>query len=190
VWSDSYEDDSISSSEATNVSGIEVSVCDVGCSNCSAVTSTSGSSFGANAYGGSMSVLYVGAYAWSIVDQANINSACAATNAIGVSVSVLSAGCINCSAVSSSSYSYGANSYGGSMSVAHIGAYTWSYSNGASKRRSGSFGNATRVFGLAVSLSSSVFRLSRALSHTVSAGYGANVSRIRCSLTMMQRLML
>ena len=51
---------------STTASGVSVSVSNAPSSNCSAVTTASGSgSLGANAYGGSMSVVYVGAYAWS-----------------------------------------------------------------------------------------------------------------------------
>jgi hypothetical protein len=72
-----------------------------------------------------MSVLYIGAYSWSQSDGGS-SSTCEATTAIGVSVRVSGSMCYNCSAMviaSTSLGSYGANSYGGSMSVSHIGAY-------------------------------------------------------------------
>jgi hypothetical protein len=47
------------------VSGVSVQVSDSGCSNCSAVSRSDKVSFGANSYGGAMSVLYVGAYSYS-----------------------------------------------------------------------------------------------------------------------------
>ncbi len=120
---------------STTASGVTVSVSNAPSFNCSAVTTTSlGLSFGANSYGGSMSVVYVGAYAWSYSSAASSSSACGLTTAIGVSVSVSNAPSFNCSAVTTTnSASYGANSYGGSMSVVYVGAYAWSYSSAASR---------------------------------------------------------
>jgi len=82
-----------------------------------------------SSYGGSMSALHVGAYAWSLSGSADSSSSCAATAASGLTVSISDAPCANCSAVTSSlSSSYGASSYGGSMSALHVGAYAWSFS--------------------------------------------------------------
>jgi hypothetical protein len=72
-----------------------------------------------------MSVLYVGAYAWSLSFAASSSSSskCEATSASGVSVHVSDSACSNCRALSTSGRdSFGANSYGGSMSVLYIGA--------------------------------------------------------------------
>jgi hypothetical protein len=100
------------------VSGVHVSVSNASCSNCSAVTTSDGHSNGANAYGGSMSVLYVGAYAWSFSNDIISSSASEATTVSGVHVSVSNSSCSNCSAVTTSDgHSNGANAYGGSMSV-------------------------------------------------------------------------
>ena len=63
-WSRSSTDSSSSKCEATSVSGVSVQVSDSGCSNCSAVSSSLGTSFGANSYGGAMSALYVGSYSY------------------------------------------------------------------------------------------------------------------------------
>jgi hypothetical protein len=117
---------------ATTASDVSVHVSGSGCSNCSAITSTDQFSNGANSYGGSMSVLHVGAYSWSLSSGAKGNSdstsTCKATTASDVSVHVSGSGCSNCIAITSGTTSHGANSYGGSMSVLHVGAYAWSYS--------------------------------------------------------------
>ena len=138
-----------SSCGATIASGLSVSILDAACSNCSAVTTSGGSSGGANSYGGSMSVVYIGGYAWSFSNTtgSNTSSICGATTASGLSVSVRDTPCFNCSALTSSVFfSLGANSYGGSMSVAYIGGYTWSV--GASINSCG----ATTASGLIVSV--------------------------------------
>ena len=49
-------------------------VSDSGCSNCSAVSRSLGTSFGANSYGGAMSALYVGSYSYSGSNGALANS--------------------------------------------------------------------------------------------------------------------
>ena len=65
-WSRSFDADSSSKCDATRVSEVSVQVSDSGCSNCRAVSSSLGTSFGANSYGGAMSALYVGSYSYSI----------------------------------------------------------------------------------------------------------------------------
>jgi hypothetical protein len=117
-----------------------------------------------------MSVLYVGAYAWSYFYQVkgSSNSSSGSTSISGVSVSVSNAGCSNClAATSSQGLSFGANSYGGSMSVLYVGAYAWSYSVGALVQFSRSVCDFTRVIGLNVSVQTSDIRLSRALSRAL-----------------------
>jgi hypothetical protein len=69
-WSFSDTDFSSSKCEATSVSGVSVQVSDSGCSNCRAVSSSLGASFGANSYGGAMSALYVGSYSYSLSNGA------------------------------------------------------------------------------------------------------------------------
>jgi hypothetical protein len=119
----------------TFIEEVSVQVSDSDCSNCSA--SISGNhTYGANSYGGSMSVLHVGAYSWSFSDSSS--STCAATSAKEVSVQVSESDCSNCSASTSGNHTYGANSYGGSISVLHIGAYSWSYSSSLSSSLSSS----------------------------------------------------
>jgi hypothetical protein len=115
-----------------------------------------------------MSVLYVGAYAWSFSVEASSSSSSGSTSIFGVSVSVSNAGCYNClAATSSQGLSFGANSYGGSMSVLYVGAYAWSYSGGAFGQFSRSVCNFTRVIGLNVSVQTSDIRLSRASSRAL-----------------------
>ena len=168
AWSYSVQASSSSSSGSTSISGVSVSVSNAGCSNCLAATSSRFQSFGANSYGGSMSVLYVGAYAWSYSVLSSSSSSSGNTSISGVSVSVSNAGCSNClAATSSQGLSLGANSYGGSMSVLYVGAYAWSFSGGALVQSSRSVCNFTRVIGLNVSVQTSDIRLSRALSRAL-----------------------
>ena len=85
-----------STSGATNASDVGILMSNVSSSNSSAVTSTNSNtgSSGANAYGGSVSLIYVGAFAWSFavgsVGQAQINSTvfCGTTFATRVSLIV------------------------------------------------------------------------------------------------------
>jgi hypothetical protein len=164
AWSVSEESDSFSASEATTESGVDVRVSNASCSNCSAVTTSDVDSNGANAYGGSMSVLYVGAYAWSFSTRGDSSSASEATTVSGVHVSVSNAGCSNCSAVTSSGgISNGANAYGGSMSVLVFGAHAFSFCLGQFTRRSLSHCGPTKAFGLNVSISSCAFSGAQAM---------------------------
>jgi len=152
AWSYSQDTSSPSSSTcgATSASAVSVSISDAPCSNCSALTTSVGSAYQANAYGGSMSVVYVGAYAWRL-SQYTSSSTCGATSASGVSVSVSDAPCSNCSAMTTSgSVANQANAYGGSMSVVYVGACSWSYSEVGS---SSSSCGATSASGVSVSIS-------------------------------------
>jgi hypothetical protein len=56
---------SSSSCGATSASGVNAYVSDAACSNCGALTTRGRNSYEANAYGGSMSAVHVGAHAWS-----------------------------------------------------------------------------------------------------------------------------
>ena len=178
AWSRSNAVSSNSSSmcEATTASGVSVHVSDSGCSNCSALTTSSSQSLGANSYGGSMSVLYVGAYAWSWSAAASSSSSsmCEATTASGVSVHVSDSGCSNCSALSASgTSSFGANSYGGSMSGLYVGADAWSWSDAASSN-SRSMCEATTASGVSVRVSDSGCSNCSALSTNSRDSFGAN----------------
>jgi hypothetical protein len=129
-WSYSGNSNSSSNCEVTIVSDVSVHVSGSGCSNCSAISSGEIDSNGANAYGGSMSVLHVGAYSWSFSYSGNSGSLCEATIASDVSVHVSGSGCSNCSAISTSgSFADGANSYGGVLNAAFIGAYSHSFAD-------------------------------------------------------------
>jgi hypothetical protein len=114
-------------------------------------------------YGGAIS-LYLGGYAWSISNSAS-KSTVGSTTANGVRVSISDVNSSDCSA-STSGY-FGANSYGGSMSV-YIGAYTWSYTQGSIDFRyyTQSYCGTTDVSGLVVSISSSRLASSSAVSRT------------------------
>ncbi len=64
-YSFSYDASSSSMCGATSSSGVSVHVISSGCSNCSALTRSGRSSFGANSCGGSISASYIGAYSKS-----------------------------------------------------------------------------------------------------------------------------
>jgi hypothetical protein len=115
TWSEKVDFVSFSSCDNTTASGLSVSISNASCSNCMASTTNS---FPSNSYGGSISALHVGAYAWGTGD-----SSCGATNASGLSVSIRNTSCINCTAsTTDKGYSSATNSYGGSISALHIGA--------------------------------------------------------------------
>jgi hypothetical protein len=131
AWTDGETTNSPSSSVcgATSASEVSVNVSNAPCYNCSALTISGSDSFQANAYGGSMRVVHVGATAWSFSFEASSpsSSECGATFASGVNAYISDAACSNCSALASSGKnSYQANAYGGSMSVVYVGANAWS----------------------------------------------------------------
>jgi hypothetical protein len=84
----------------TTASGVRVSISDVNSSDC--ITTAAGA-FGANSYGGSMSV-YIGAYTWSLSPQGSPLSSslsdCGTTDVSGLVVSISSSRLANSSAVS------------------------------------------------------------------------------------------
>ncbi len=165
---------STSTCEETLAREVWVHVSDISCVNCSASSTSTDSSYGANSYGGSMSVVYIGAYAWSVSDKSS--SICAHTYATEISVHVRNTSCYNCSASISSGQSYGANSYGGSMSVLHIGAYAWSLApaNGLLHGFSSSACGESIAKGVLVHVSNSECSNCRALSTTSGIGRGMN----------------
>ena len=116
-------------SGGTSVIGVAVSITNVTASNCFSSTSSVGGALGSNAYGGSMSVLYIGAYTWSLGLGGNTcNSSTGPTAASDLSVSLINTVSSNCSAVSSSvQEGRGMNSYGGSMVIVYVGAYAFSF---------------------------------------------------------------
>ncbi len=162
---------SSSTCESTSASEMSVIVRRSGCSNSRAV-STSGDgpedrSEGANSYGGCTSAVYVGAYAWSLSEAASSNSSstCGATLASGVSVHVSDSACSNCKASSTSrGQSYGASSYGGSISASFIGALSYSFAKGEVSAFSRSIAENTRVDHLSVTITNVAIVESEALS--------------------------
>ena len=157
--------------EATTSSGLSVSIRDAACFNCSAVTTSIGFSDAANSFGGSMSVAYVGGYAWSdsFGVSSNTSSRCEATTSSGLTVSIRDAACFHCSAVTTSGgRAFGANSYGGSMSVAFIGGYAWSFSTGDFERLSTAVCLHTHVVGLSMTIVDSAIQQSNAASREFS----------------------
>jgi len=88
----SYEASSSSAGEATNVSGVSVSVSDASCSNCSAYAALGFEALGALSYGGSIS-FYVGAHGYSYSNGAAdrlSRSFCNLTRVLGLDISVQS----------------------------------------------------------------------------------------------------
>ena len=123
---------------------------------------------GGNSYGGSFS-LYLGGYAWSWTksEDSSSSSKSGSTTASGVRVSISDVNSSNCSA-STTGNPHGANAYGGSMSVVYIGAYAWSRSDILTSLHSLSECGKTDVSDLVVSISSSRFANSSAVSRTFS----------------------
>jgi hypothetical protein len=156
---------------------LSVLVSDSVCWNCSVLSTSGRVSAGANSYGGSMSVLYVGAYAWSRsnADSSSSSSRCEATTASGLSVQVSDSACWNCSVLSTSgSGSLGANSYGGSISACYIGAYSYSAASGDFLFSSRSIVGATRVHGLSITIKNAKIADTEAVSGEYSASIRFN----------------
>jgi hypothetical protein len=116
--------------------------------------------YGANSYGGSISALYVGAYAWSSCVLSFSGNKLRASNSSGgettardLVVSISNASCSYCRAsTTSDGILSGANSYCGSMSALYVGARAWS--NSDSGNSSSSCGE-TNASNLTVSISNS-----------------------------------
>jgi hypothetical protein len=121
--------DSISTvSGSTTVSNTSYTISNNTLTNCNAASSVSGGFFGgANVYGGGISVA-VGAYSYS-----GSSSILGSTTVRYTSYTISSNTLTNCNAASSASGgdSYGANVYGGGISVA-VGAYSYSDSGSSS----------------------------------------------------------
>jgi hypothetical protein len=130
TWNFNLNGDSSSVCNTTTASDLSVSMSDVRCSICDSSTIITGRSSSANAFGGSLSVLYIGANAWSLSSARDSSSSCKDTTASVLSVTISNSSCHNCTASTSSLLgSYGANAFGGSMSVLYVGAYAWSFSD-------------------------------------------------------------
>jgi hypothetical protein len=171
--SPSASSNSSSSCGATSAREVSVNVSDSDCFNCSAsVTSTIGgagdeASYGVNAYGGSMSVLYVGAYSWSrsYSTSTNSHSTCGATNTSVVTVRISDSNFSHCSASTSGGLSYGANTYGGSLSAAYIGAFAYSFAfRGDLHYFSNSSVETTHVETLSITINNATINNSQAIS--------------------------
>jgi hypothetical protein len=178
-WSYSVRGYSESTCGATSSRNISVHVNGSTCYNCSAISMIgTRNSLGSNSYGGSMSVLYVGVYSWSYNDASfkNSISTCGATNVSELSVNVGNLVCSNCSSLSTigGKFSNGANSYGGSMSILYVGAYSWSWSDGVSSNSSITCGNTT-TNGVSVHISRVECYNCSAMSTSKSSSNGANV---------------
>jgi hypothetical protein len=101
-----------------------------------------------------MSLLYVGAYAWSLSLAASSSSSsmCGTTSASGVSLHVSDSACSNCRALSTSGNdSFGANSYGGSIGI-YIGSLSYSFATGEFRFLSSSVVETTHVHRLSVTI--------------------------------------
>lgn len=130
AWSWSTDAGSSSSCGVTRAHNVRVTIGGASCYDCSAVSNGNIVVRGSSSYGGSISALHIGAYAFSVsTGVGNSSSTCEATHANGVSVSVSDAPCTNCSAVvTSGDEIQGGGSIGGLLSALHIGAYACSFS--------------------------------------------------------------
>ncbi len=93
TWSYGFIGGSRSTSGWTTASGVNVSISNVNSSDSSANTMSS------NSYGGSMSVVYFGAFAWSYASKSPLSSVCGMTNATYILVSISSSTFVGSSAV-------------------------------------------------------------------------------------------
>jgi hypothetical protein len=125
----SYSDSSsiITFSGSTTVSNTSYTISSNTLTNCNATSSVSGggNSFGANVYGGGISVA-VGAYSYSGGGNSGSNTVSGSTTVSTTSYAISSNTLINCNAASSASSGllHGANVYGGGIAVA-VGVYSY-----------------------------------------------------------------
>jgi len=148
----------------------------------SSVTSGGAGSNGANVYGGGISLI-VEAYSYSYSSGANSRSSSnvsGSTTVGNTSYTITNNMLTSCSASSltsgGDSGSFGANVYGGGLSLA-VGAYSYSYSGGASSSSSSIVSGSTTVGNTSYIMTSNTLTSCSAASVT-SAGigsYGANV---------------
>jgi hypothetical protein len=187
AWSIAAKDDSFKSEsrcEATSVSHLTIEVSNVPCSLCTARTDSGRTAYGAISYGGSISVLYVGAYAYSNCFAVKSDSRTGATTVVEAGISVSDSPCFNCSAITTTTlYTFGAHSFGGSMSVLYIGAYAYSYSNeGRSSIQTSTCGSTSAsVLSISVANSSCVYCVAQTYSGYASFGansYGGSISAV------------
>ena len=182
-------DTSSSISAATSINDVRVYITNALCSNCSAVFTTnsaySGGSFGASAYGGAVSAVYVGAYSLSGSNTGSSSSTCAETSAAGVSVSIRSALFNGCRAVTMTSLavgpiaggeagSVGASAFGGSLNVVYLAATSFSFSESGSSNSITGYTNARFIN---ISVTNTVLSNSIALT-TCNAASGSFVTNV------------
>ena len=134
----SLNGDAVSAAGDTVVRNVSVTLDKARFESCSAIRETSVSdSFGGNVYGGSFS-FYVGAHCWSrsagIGGSRISSSTSGSVNASGMNVRVHKVISLHSRAFTTTSgdVAYGSNSYGGFMSILHVGSYCWSFSDSAS----------------------------------------------------------
>lgn len=142
VWSRNTAGSSKSTCGVMNVNSVTVSISDSPSHNCIAVATSRRMSYGASTYGGSLSAMHIGGYSWSwsgdeLADFVS-SSSCGALNVNNIRVSIRDSPCFNCGAILTAGTgsfdrairkdSFGASSFGGSISAVHIGAYVWSFS--------------------------------------------------------------
>jgi hypothetical protein len=174
AWSHSQTINSSSTVAPSNVVDVFVSVSNAFCSNCTSITNSK-VAYCANSYGGSMNVFHIGAFAWSYSEKNQITSSSTSgtSTTFGVIVSVSNSSCSSCIANVSTVESYGVKSYGGSMSILHIGALAWSYSE-SSNSNSSSVSEATNVSDVIVSVSNASCSKCTAQVATGLNSYGAS----------------
>ena len=124
---------SSSITETTYANIINISVTNTILSNSIAATTCNAysGSFATNVYGGSISVLYIGGNSISWKNAGNYGiSTSGATNASDVGILMSNVSSSNSSVITSTNSntgSYGANAYGGSVSLIYVGAFAWSF---------------------------------------------------------------
>jgi hypothetical protein len=178
---------SASTCELTSASDLNVSVVNISCSDCTAVTETvktsnnllpTGSTvlFAANSIGGSMNVIYIGAVSWAFITERESKSAseCGATSVSGVAIFVTNMSSSNVLAhARSADKSYGANSYGGSMSVLYVGSFSWS-SCLDSRTSTSSANGLTSASSISINIRDVLCSNNTAMTKSDSESFGAN----------------
>jgi hypothetical protein len=146
--------------------------------NCSATSSTGGSSSGANVYGGGISVA-VGVYSHTYSFSSSSSSTVSGNTIFSNSSYTISSNTLtNCSATSTTGGgSGGANVHGGGISVA-VGAYSYSYSRSITdgiNNSSSTVSGTTIVSNTSYTISRNALAICRATSSTGGDSGGANV---------------
>jgi hypothetical protein len=179
AYSYSYSKSTSSSSGvsgSTMVSNSSYTISSNTLTNCSATSLVTGfDSLGSNVYGGGMS-LAVGAYSYS-QSESSSSGISGSTTVSSSSYTISSNTLTNCSATSSVTgrSSYGANVYGGGLSLA-VGAYSWGFSSSSSGSSSSGVSGSTTVSSTSYTISSNTLTNCRATSLGTGRGsFGSNV---------------